>query len=140
MGALRLSHWTAGKSLRKFMKWHLVSETIANVRACLKCQSRTPARGSETARPSTPHGASPRLLCPRDPLGKHTGVGCHFLLQGIFLTQGLNPQLLHQQADSLSLCHLGRPWRGHLTSNTVSARPLDTLTQICVKVDYFNTQ
>ena len=24
-----------------------------------------------------------------------TGVGCHFLLQGIFLTQGLNPGLLH---------------------------------------------
>ena len=26
---------------------------------------------------------------------KSTGVGCHFLLQGIFLTQGLNPGLLH---------------------------------------------
>ena len=25
--------------------------------------------------------------------GKNTGVGCHFLLQGIFLTQGLNPSL-----------------------------------------------
>ena len=28
-------------------------------------------------------------------LGKSTGVGCHFLLQGIFLTQGSNPGLLH---------------------------------------------
>ena len=27
--------------------------------------------------------------------GKNTGVGCHFLLQGIFLIQGLNPRLLH---------------------------------------------
>ena len=27
--------------------------------------------------------------------GKNTGVGCHFLLQGIFLTQELNPGLLH---------------------------------------------
>ena len=27
--------------------------------------------------------------------GKSTGVGCHFLLQGIFLTQGSNPGLLH---------------------------------------------
>ena len=27
--------------------------------------------------------------------GKITGVGCHFLLQGIFLTQGWNPYLLH---------------------------------------------
>ena len=28
-----------------------------------------------------------RLLCPWDSLGKNTGVGCHLLLQGIFLTQ-----------------------------------------------------
>ena len=28
-----------------------------------------------------PHGLQPtRLLCPRDFLGKNTGVGCHFLL------------------------------------------------------------
>ena len=26
---------------------------------------------------------------------QETGVGCHFLLQGIFLTQGLNPGLPH---------------------------------------------
>ena len=26
--------------------------------------------------------------------GKNTGAGCHFLLQGIFLTKGLNPCLL----------------------------------------------
>ena len=34
-----------------------------------------------------------------------TGVGCHFLLQSIFPTQGLNPCLLHWQVDSLSLSH-----------------------------------
>ena len=28
-------------------------------------------------------------------LGKNTGVGCHFLLQGIFLTQESNPGLPH---------------------------------------------
>ena len=28
--------------------------------------------------------------CPWDSPGKNTGVGCYFLLQGIFLTQGLN--------------------------------------------------
>ena len=39
-----------------------------------------------------PHGLQPtRLLCPGDSPGKNTGVGCHFLLQGIFLTQELNP-------------------------------------------------
>ena len=35
---------------------------------------------------SSVHGDSP---------GKNTGVGCHSLLQGISLTQGLNPGLLH---------------------------------------------
>ena len=43
-----------------------------------------------------PHGLWPaRLLCPWDSPGKNTGMGCHFLLQGIFLTQELNPGLLH---------------------------------------------
>ena len=39
-------------------------------------------------------------------------MDCHALLQGIFLTQGLNPyllHLLHWQVDSLSLSHLGIP-------------------------------
>ena len=31
-----------------------------------------------------------KLLCPVDFLGKNTRVGCHFFLQGIFPTQGLN--------------------------------------------------
>ena len=35
-----------------------------------------------------------RLLCPWNFPGKNTGVGCHFLLKGIFLTQGLNSSLL----------------------------------------------
>ena len=38
-----------------------------------------------------------------------TGVGCHFLLQGILLTQGLNLRLLHWQAYSLPLYHLESP-------------------------------
>ena len=54
-----------------------------------------------------PFGLQPaRLLCPRDFPGKNTGVGCYFLLQGIFLTQGSNLHLLYWQADTLSLCHL----------------------------------
>ena len=41
-----------------------------------------------------PHGPLlARLLCPWDFLGKTTEVGCHFLLQRIFLTQGLNRSL-----------------------------------------------
>ena len=46
-----------------------------------------------------PHGLQPaRLLCPWDFPGKNFGVGYHFLLQGIFPTQGSNPRLLHWQA------------------------------------------
>ena len=37
--------------------------------------------------------------------GKKTGVGCHFLLQEIFPTQGSNPNLLHWQADPSPLSH-----------------------------------
>jgi len=54
-------------------------------------------------RGSSVHGDSP---------GKNTGVGCHALLQGIFLTQGSNPHLLcllHMQVDSLPLSPPGKP-------------------------------
>ena len=36
-----------------------------------------------------------RLFCTWNSSGKNTGVGCHFLLQEIFPTQGLNLVLLH---------------------------------------------
>ena len=53
-----------------------------------------------------PHKLWPaRLLCPWDFPGKNTGVGCHFLLQGIFPTQGSNPCLLHWEVDSLPPSH-----------------------------------
>ena len=71
-----------------------------------------------------------RLLCPWDFPGKNTGVGCHFLLKGIFLTQGSNPRLLfdwqilyhwilgslediHHQAKTLQNTHIhsnNDPW------------------------------
>ena len=42
-----------------------------------------------------PCGLEPtRLLCPGDSPGKNPGVGCRFLLQGMFLTQGSNPCFL----------------------------------------------
>ena len=48
-----------------------------------------------------PHGLyPPRLLCPWDFPGKNTGVGHHFLLHGIFPTQGSNLHLLLWQAGS----------------------------------------
>ena len=48
---------------------------------------------------SSVHGISQAIL----------EVGYHFLLQGIFLTQGSNLHLLHSQADSLPLSHQGSP-------------------------------
>ena len=52
--------------------------------------------------PSGPsvHGDSP---------GKNTGVGCHSLFQGIFLTLGLNPGLLHCRRILYCLSHQGSP-------------------------------
>ena len=52
---------------------------------------------------------SASLLGPGDFLDKNTGVGCHFLLQQIFPTQGLNPCLLHWQVDSIPLSHQESP-------------------------------
>ena len=56
---------------------------------------------------SSPPGSSAHWI-----LQANTGVGCHFLLQGIFPTQGLNPCflcLLHWQVDSLPLAPPGNP-------------------------------
>ena len=48
---------------------------------------------------SSVHGHSP---------DKNTGAGCHFLLQGIFLSRGLNPGLLHRKQILYHLNHWGR--------------------------------
>ena len=52
-----------------------------------------------------------------------TRVGCHFLLQGIFLTQKLNPRLLHCQADSLPLVPFGKPLGSPTRDQTHSPLP-----------------
>ena len=55
-----------------------------------------------------PHGLLfTRLLCPWDFPGKNTEMSCHFLLQGIFSTQGSNPCPMFWQVDSLPPCYLG---------------------------------
>ena len=80
-----------------------------------------------------PHGLQPtRLLCPWSSPGKNTGVGCHFLFQGIFPTQGWYLRLLcllHWLADSLLLSHLGSPFLDlWLTLISSSYHLLSTLT------------
>ena len=52
--------------------------------------------GSVVSNSLRPHELYPaRLLCPWESPGKNIGVDCNTLLQGIFLTQGSNPGLLH---------------------------------------------
>ena len=53
----------------------------------------------------------------RDFPGKNTEADCHFQLQRSFLTQGLNPRLLHWQADSLPLSHQGPCYDALFTLN-----------------------
>ena len=50
---------------------------------------------------------STRLLCPWSSPGKNTGVGCHFLLWGIFPTHGLNLNRLHWRQILYHLSHQG---------------------------------
>ena len=59
--------------------------------------------------------ATPRTVACQAPLsmdcpGKNTGVGCRALLQGIFLTQGLNPGLLHCRQILYCLSHQSASW------------------------------
>ena len=72
-----------------------LAQSLSHVRLCNPMDCSLPA--------SSAHGDTP---------GKNTGVGCHILLQGIFLTQGSNLRLLgllHWQAGSLPLAPLGKP-------------------------------
>ena len=62
------------------------------------------------------------LLSPWDFPGKKTGVGCHFLLQRIFLTQGSNSWLLYRQANSLPLSHLQSQFLFHCSHNFAFSR------------------
>ena len=48
-----------------------------------------------------------RLLCPWNLPGKNIGVGSHSLLQGIFLTRGLNLGLSHCRQSLYHLSHQG---------------------------------
>ena len=74
---------------------------------------------------STPWTVAYQAVHPWNFPGKNTGVGCHFLLQEIFPTQGLNPGLPHCRQTLYCLSHQGSPksryqrWRppGHLESH-----------------------
>ena len=97
---------TQVQSLVRELRSHMAQLRVC-MRACLGTLSL-----SHSPLFATPWTVPTRLLWPWDYPGKNTGVGCHFLLQRIFLTQESNPCLLcllHWQADSLPLSHLGSP-------------------------------
>ena len=85
-----------------------------------------------------PHGLySTRLSCLWDFPAKITSVGCHFLLQGTFLTQRSNLSLLcllHWQGDSLPLVP---PWKSQTTvySNIIN---MMSMLQFAVHVTLCN--
>ena len=54
--------------------------------------------------------------CPWDFPGKNTGVGCHFHLHRIFLTQGMNSRLLH--------------WAGRFFTTEPPGQPVDIYIMI----------
>ena len=79
----------------------------------------------------TPRTITRQIPCPWDLPGKNTGVGCHFLLQGIFLTQGWNPHLLHWQVDSFALSQQGSPHHSLYMGSTSTSSAAAFVDAIC---------
>ena len=74
---------------------------------------------SDSLRPRAHGLLSTRLLCPWNFPDQNTGVGCHALLQGIFLTQGSNPGLLYslpsgktEETENSGICPWARVAKG----------------------------
>ena len=94
-----------------------------------------------------------RLLCPWNPPGKYTSVGCHSLLQGIFQTQGLTPalphcrrilyHLSHQEVltpyYSVLLCALSHPHHCHFLSHPIIGMLLIPLFSSLLEFDFFRS-
>ena len=109
-----VTEWTMsylGERSRKDWEHGKKNLTLLGVHLC-NIKTVTYLSLSMLIRPSLlrPHELYPtRFLWPWDFPGKNTGMGSHFLLQRILLTQGSNPHLLHGQADSLPLSYHRSP-------------------------------
>ena len=95
------------------MKFNLISQTLQSPSAVILKSKKIKSLTVSIVSPSICHGVmGPDTMILAfwvacqialwDFPGKNTGVGCYFLLQGIFQTQGSNPRLLHWQADSFT--------------------------------------
>ena len=78
------------------VRMHIVAKIVCVCVCVCVCARARLCSCSVVSNSSQPHGLLPtRLLCPWNFPGQNTGTACHFLLQGIFPTQELNPLLLH---------------------------------------------
>ena len=71
----------------------------------------------------------PGSSCPWYSPCKNTGVGCHFLLQGLFLIQGLNLGLLHCRQILYRLCHQGS---GVITRSSLQEEEESATPRLCI--------
>ena len=105
-----LLHWQADSLPLSYQDSPLVcgsasvsAQSLSRVRLCDPMDCSLPG--------SSVHGDSP---------GKNIRVGCHVLLQGIFLTQGSNPGLLSCREILYCLNHQGSPgWQLTPTSSSL---------------------
>ena len=72
--------------------------------------------------------------------GKNTGMGCHFLLQGIFLTQELNPGLLHCRQMIYQLSCEGSPESVVLPNHLILCCSLLLLPSIVPSIRVFSNE
>ena len=100
----------------KFLQHHYKAKGMKIFRKLILCQSTVAALHFVivSSLSHAQHFGTPWNVAHRAPLsigfpGHEYWVGCHFLLQGIFPTQGSNPSLLHWQDNSSTLSHLGSP-------------------------------
>ena len=71
-----------------------------------------------------PYGLwSTKCLCPWDSTGKNTGVNCHALLQGIFLTQESNLRLLHLSALADGFFMTRATWKAQHSTDPPAISP-----------------
>ena len=89
----------------------LVAQTVKNLPAMWDTQVRSLdwedplEKGMATHSGRIPWTKEPGGYSPWDSPGKHTGVGCHFLCQGIFPIQVLSPGLPHCRHILYHLSH-----------------------------------
>ena len=95
----------------------------------LFCQSVSRSVVSDSATPWTIARQTP-CLCPWNSLGKNTGVGSHFLLQGVFPTQQSNLGLLHYRQI---LYHLGATREALFYSRKKNLNIMQRCRWVCVR-------